>query len=280
MSALRRVRRWGLALVAGGLTVAAAAAGFSGIDRQELDPSVRPQDDFYQYVNGKWLAATVIPPDRASFGPFEALQEQSLTELRQIAESLESRADPADADQRKIADLYASFMDEATLEQRGLRPLAEDFVSIDALRTKADVAALMAHFNRLGVPAPFTPEVHQDARIPRATSSIWARMASGFPTATTTCRTTASSDRSAPVTSGTSRACWAWLATRVPPETRATLLPSRPRWPVCSGPAYRIAIPSRPITAWSSPGWRHWHRAMPGGITWPRPESQAEWITW
>jgi predicted metalloendopeptidase len=163
---MQAMRPWLFALLGAGVTAvgAAATAAQSGIDRQELDAAVRPQDDFYQYVNGRWLAATAIPPDRASYGPFEALQEQSLTEVRGIAESLQSAADPADPDQRKIADLYASFMDEAALERLGLKPLQDEFHRVDAVKSKAEVAALIAHFNRIDVAAPFTPYVHQDAR--------------------------------------------------------------------------------------------------------------------
>ena len=73
-------------------------------------------------------------------------------------------ADPADPDQQKIADLYASFMDEAALERLGLKPLEAEFARVDALKSKQQIAALIAHFNEIGVPAPYTPQVHQDAK--------------------------------------------------------------------------------------------------------------------
>jgi putative endopeptidase len=145
-------------------TAAPRTALLSGVDRQYLDDSVRPQDDFYHYVNGKWLASAQIPSDRGSYGPFEALQDRSLQELRGIAESLQGGVDAADPDQRKIADLYASFMDEAALERLGVRPLAAEFARVQALHDKRDIAALIAHFNRIGIDAPYTPYVHQDAK--------------------------------------------------------------------------------------------------------------------
>jgi putative endopeptidase len=97
------------------------------------------------------------------------LADDSQTQLRGIVEALLQSADHPDAerpdpDQQKIADLYASFMDEAALERLGLTPLAAEFARIDALHGKQQIASLIAHFNQIGVPAPYSPNVHQDAR--------------------------------------------------------------------------------------------------------------------
>jgi predicted metalloendopeptidase len=136
----------------------------SGIDSQYIDSSVRAQDDFYRHVNGKWLASTEIPPDKGRYGAFDKLNDDSQAQLRGIVEELQKSADASEPDQRKIADLYGSFMDEAVLEQLGLKPLDSEFGKIDALKSNADIPALIAHFNRIGISAPYTPQVHQDAR--------------------------------------------------------------------------------------------------------------------
>jgi predicted metalloendopeptidase len=148
----------------GAAGAAKAVALGSGIELQYVDASVRPQDDFYQHVNGKWLASFQIPPDKVSYDPWDKLVDDAREQLRDIIEGLQQHADPADADQQKIADLYASFMDEAAAEKLGVSPLAKDFAAIEALRDKQEIAALMAHLNRIGVSAPFTPYVHQDAK--------------------------------------------------------------------------------------------------------------------
>jgi putative endopeptidase len=142
----------------------AAAPLASGIDIKNIDSSVRPQDDFYRYVNGKWLAVAEIPVDRARYGAFDQLRDTSLDQLRTLVEGLEQSMNAADADQPKLADLYASFMDEASLERLGLKPLAAEFARVDALHSKSQIAALIAHFNRIGVNAPYEPQVHQDAK--------------------------------------------------------------------------------------------------------------------
>jgi putative endopeptidase len=136
----------------------------SGIATQFIDESVRAQDDFYRHVNGKWLANTEIPPDKGRYGAFEQLTDDAQDQLRGIVEGLLTAVDATDPDQRKIADLYASFMDEAALERLGLKPLDAEFARIDAVTNPAQIPSLIAHFNRIGVAAPYTPRVHQDAR--------------------------------------------------------------------------------------------------------------------
>jgi putative endopeptidase len=143
---------------------AAAAPLLSGIEIQYLDASVRPQDDFYKHINGKWLADTEIPPDKGSYGTFSKLRDDSEAKLHSIIDDLQKSVDPTDPDQRKIADLYFSFMDEPTLESLGMKPLSGELAKIDALNDKKEIAGVIAHFNEIGVTAPYSPFVHQDAR--------------------------------------------------------------------------------------------------------------------
>ena len=143
---------------------AADAPMLSGIDLQYVDDGVRAQDDFFRHINGKWLDTVQMPPDKARYGSFDKLRDDSLDQLRTIVDGLAQASDPSDPDQRKIADLYASFMDEAALETLGLKPLAPEFGRIEALTKKSQIPALIAYFNRIGVSAPYTPQVHQDAK--------------------------------------------------------------------------------------------------------------------
>jgi putative endopeptidase len=136
----------------------------SGIDVQYIDDSVSPQDDFYKHVNGKWLATTEIPADKATYGSFTKLRDDSEAHLRTIVEGLQTSTVAKDADQQKIADLYASFMDETVLDGLSLRPLDAEFAKVDALKDRKEIAGLIAHFNQIGVTAPYTPVVHQDAK--------------------------------------------------------------------------------------------------------------------
>ena len=134
----------------------------SGIDIQYFDPSVRPQEDFYKHINGKWLAETEIPPDKGSYGSFMKLRDDSEAKLHTIIDDLQKSVDPSDANQQKIADLYFSFMDEPTLESLGIKPLSPEFARVDALKDKKEIAGLIAHLNEIGVAAPsLTPRYIQ-----------------------------------------------------------------------------------------------------------------------
>ena len=136
----------------------------SGVEIQYIDARVRAQDDFYRHVNGAWLDTIEIPADKARYGSFDKLADDSLEQLRALVEALP--VDGADADQHKIADLYASFMDEERLERLNLEPLAGPFAQVAQLKRKAQIPALIAYLHRIGAGAPFHPQVHQDARDP------------------------------------------------------------------------------------------------------------------
>jgi len=133
----------------------------SGVDLQYVDQSVRPQDDLYRHLNGKWLDSFQIPADKGSYGSFTYLYDATQEQLRVIVDGLDGSGD---AEARKIADLYASFMDESRLEALGLKPLQTEFAAIDAISDKKEIPALIAHLNRIGAGAPYAFSINQDAR--------------------------------------------------------------------------------------------------------------------
>jgi predicted metalloendopeptidase len=149
-----------LALAAGFAHAAAPQA--SGIATEYIDASVRPQNDFYKHLNGKWLQTVEIPADQASWGSFDQLYEDSLGQLRGIIEKVSADANAQDADAKRIGDYYASFMDEARLEQLGIAPLTPELDRIAALKDKAELPALLAHLGKIGVNVPFDFGIHQD----------------------------------------------------------------------------------------------------------------------
>jgi putative endopeptidase len=150
------------------LSLAAAFAGAaptSGIDKQYIDPSVRVQDDFFTYLNGKWLKTVEIPADRASWGTFFQLREESQARLRAIIEADRANTHAkAGSDARKIGDLYASFMDDKRLDTLGYKPLAGELQRIRALKDKKGIPGLVAHLARIGVATPYGVNIGQDAK--------------------------------------------------------------------------------------------------------------------
>ncbi len=109
----------------------------SGINSDELDPSIRPQDDLFRHVNGKWIERTEIPSDKARYGSFYLLAEEAEKAVQVIIQESQS-ADPG-TEARKVGDLYASFMDEARAQALGAKPIvgaiaeSEKVDSIDSL---------------------------------------------------------------------------------------------------------------------------------------------------
>ncbi len=135
-----------------------------GIDTSNFDRSVRPQDDFYRFVNGRWVDRTEIPADRSSWGSFLELREQSANALHAILDSATRSNAPAGSNERKIGDFYASYLDSARVESLGLTPLQGEMTVIAGLTSPARLPATFAHFARLGVAGPAGVLVGQDAR--------------------------------------------------------------------------------------------------------------------
>ncbi|SDG93358.1 Predicted metalloendopeptidase [Duganella sp. OV458] len=141
------------------------AAPISGIDLPNMDTSVRPQDDFFTYLNGSWLKTTEIPADKSSWGTFAKLRDDTLPQLRGLIEKAEAdKQRKAGSEAQKIADLYASFMDEAKLNEVGIRPLTGELNRIRAIKDKNGLPMMFAHLGQIGVSAPYGVSVRQDAR--------------------------------------------------------------------------------------------------------------------
>ncbi|WP_049629776.1 M13 family metallopeptidase [Cellvibrio sp. pealriver] len=134
----------------------------SGIDLSSMDTSVAPQQDFFRYVNGKWLENTQIPADKARWGSFDALAENAENDVRAMIQSLAATEQPAGSDEQKIADLYKSFMDEVLIEQLGLSPLKPYLARIDQLKNHADLALLWGEWQPYGTGTPIELYIDQD----------------------------------------------------------------------------------------------------------------------
>jgi len=120
--------------------------GNSGLDLSTMDRTVRPGDDFWRYMNGGWEKAQTIPADRSYWGDAARLRELSLNQVRGILD--EAVKTPTTADARKLGLFYAAYMDEAAVAAKGLSPLRPDLARIAAIRTPADLARVMAGFER------------------------------------------------------------------------------------------------------------------------------------
>ena len=160
---------------------APAAAPISGIDTQYIDSSVRAQDDFFTHLNGGWLKATKIPDDKASWGSFAKLRDDTLPQLRGLIEDTQKTKHKQGTEAQKIADLYSSYMNEAALEKLGTRPLAGELSAIRGLKDKKALPGMIAHLTRIGVSVPYGVYISQDARNSSQHAASIAQSGLGLP---------------------------------------------------------------------------------------------------
>jgi len=142
------------------------AAGFS-IDN--IDTTLDPCADFYQYACGNWLKNSEIPPDQSDWGSFTELEERNLDIERSILEKAAHGGAQRDAIDRKIGDLYGSCMDEKDVDAKGIGPLQPELDRIAAAKEKEALMAEIAHVHLIG-PSPLfrffaQPDLHNAEQV-------------------------------------------------------------------------------------------------------------------
>jgi putative endopeptidase len=160
-----------LALALAGCATAPTApttdAARAGIDQSLFDPTVRPQDDLYRHVNGRWLKETKLPSDRADYGAFSQVDDQTEVQLRAIIEELSGRADLATGTpDQKIRDYHRAFLAAADRADVDLSALKADLERIDAIQSHADFTALCGRLTPLGLDLPLQASIFSDLKDP------------------------------------------------------------------------------------------------------------------
>ena len=137
----------------------------NAIDLADLDTTVAPGEDFYQYANGGWIKRTEIPSDRVRYGAFDILQEQTEEKVKDILfRAWERKGDTTNQDWLKIGDFYASGMDTVAIEAAGLTPLDPDLDIIKNLTESTDLVREFARERSIGGGDPFYVSVDQDSK--------------------------------------------------------------------------------------------------------------------
>ena len=126
-----------------------AVSATSGIDVIELDVAVRPQDDLYRHVNGKWEMRTPIPADKARYGSFHILAEHAEEAVREII--IEGQEAEPGSEQRTVGDLYTSFMDTDLIDTLGVAPIESQLAFAGNVTTISSLLDTVARLERHGV---------------------------------------------------------------------------------------------------------------------------------
>ncbi len=148
------------------LLVTASAIGFAtekdnrdmekAIDTKNMNTSVKPGNNFYEYVNGNWIKSHPIPPEYSQYGAFTILYEENQKKLRSLIDKVSAEKDAAEGSvAQKIRDFYNSGMDTAAIEKAGINPIKKELNEIEKLQNNSDVVAYMAKMQRVGMSPVF-----------------------------------------------------------------------------------------------------------------------------
>jgi putative endopeptidase len=138
----------------------------SGLDLNNVDSTARPGDNFFRFVNGKWIDKTEIPSDKPSYGVGYQLYEKAQENVKQIIEDAASSNPAKGTDEQKVGDLFASYLDMDKRNALGAEPLKEEFARIDAIN---DLKALSTYFGygvKYGYDNPFALFIESDLKKP------------------------------------------------------------------------------------------------------------------
>ena len=111
----------------------------TGFDQKNLNRSVSPAKDFYEFAIGGWRSNNPIPEDQVRWGTFEQLQEKNNDILKVILDKAAANKNwPKGSAEQKIGDFYATGMDSARIEREGYKPIIPSLKKIDAIQNKKE----------------------------------------------------------------------------------------------------------------------------------------------
>src|SRR3972149_2624334 len=126
-----------------------------GLNKKNIDMSVSPTVDFFEYANGNWLKNNPIPDEYSRWGSFEILAEENYKVLREILESAAKSNSPIGSNEQKIGDFYYTGMNTVQIEKEGFNPIKPDLKMISELNSIGNIYKAIAYLHKTGVSALF-----------------------------------------------------------------------------------------------------------------------------
>ena len=151
-------------------TLTASAQLRSGINLNDLDTSVRPADDFYQYACGGWMKANPLPAAYSRFGSFDRLGEDNKKRINGILKELLENTYPEGSVEKQLSDLYKLAMDSARREKDGVAPVMGLIKKLEAAKTKDQIFAIQLELAPYGEQEFFSSYIAADEK--NATQNI------------------------------------------------------------------------------------------------------------
>ncbi len=122
------------------------------INPANMDKSVKPGNNFYEYVNGGWIKSHPIPPEYSQYGAFTVLYENNQKELKALVNEIAKKKEVKQGSvEQKIRDFYNSGMDTARIEKQGITPILPEMKKVDAITNLKMVQQELAHMHTIGV---------------------------------------------------------------------------------------------------------------------------------
>jgi putative endopeptidase len=136
-----------------------------GIDLNNLDKSVKPGDNFFDYANGGWLKANPIPDEYSRYGAFEVLGKKNQEEIKSIIKEVSIKTDiEKGSPEQQIRDFYNSGMDTNRIEELGMKPIEGIINDIKSINSKAELINMQAKLNMQGSYPLFVVYSSQDEK--------------------------------------------------------------------------------------------------------------------
>lgn len=137
---------------------------YKAFDTALLDSTINPGDDFFAFVNKKWISQNPIPADKGRYGSFDVLVDKSQETIKKAEEDAAAANAAKGTNTQKVGDFYASGMDTVAIEKNGITPLKPYLDAIDAMKSPSDIIGNIAVLHGMFSNPAFSGNVTQDAK--------------------------------------------------------------------------------------------------------------------